>query len=150
MRLRPHHVLDIISDIGCDTKFEPHHYGHSLHTVAEAILADTGIEMEFVVTGDAICHGCMHLLPNGGCDDMMGPADNRRSKQAYNDAHDGRLLRYLGTEAGAKMPVREYLERVAAKMPDIAKVCSHPSEDPAKRLTNLRQGLAKLGVGGGA
>ena len=147
MKLRPHHVLDIVSDYGGGAKFEPHHYGHSLHTVAEAIIADTGIEMEFVVAGDAICHGCMHLQPDGGCDDMMGPAENRRSKQEYNDAHDGRLLRFLGIEPGAKMPVREYLERVNAALPEFAKLCSHPGEDSALRLTNLRQGFAKLGIG---
>ena len=66
---------------------------------------------------------------------------------AYNDAHDGRLLRFLGIEPGAKMPVREYLERVNAALPEFAKLCSHPGEDSALRLTNLRQGFAKLGIG---
>ena len=147
MRLRPHHVLDIVSDIGKGVRFEPHPYGHSLHTVAEAILASTDIKAEWVVGSDAICQGCKHLRPNGSCGDLMGPVDHRRSKQAYNDAHDGRLLGFLGFPAGTRMSVREYLVRVLEKMPEIAKVCSHPGESPAERLAGLEKGLAKLGIG---
>ena len=36
MRLRPHHILDIISSYGHGAEFRPSPYGHAVHTVAEA------------------------------------------------------------------------------------------------------------------
>lgn len=146
MKLRPHHVLDIVSDIGAGTRFEPHPYGHSLHTVAEAILAGTDFEAEWVVGADAICAGCKHLQSDGSCVDMMGPAERRHSKQEYNDAHDRRLLAFLRIAPGAKMTVRKYLERVRGKMPEAAIACSHPGEDSMRRLANLERGLTQLGI----
>jgi hypothetical protein len=38
MRLRPHHFLDIVTSYGADERFEPHPYGHSLHTVASTCM----------------------------------------------------------------------------------------------------------------
>ena len=144
MDLRPHHVLDIVTSIGHDVEFRPHPYGHAVHTVAEAILADTDLEATLVVAADEICRPCVHLQPDGSCDDLR--SSSRTSKQEYNDDLDRRLLEYLGLQAGATMTVRQYLEIVNGKVPGIEAVCTHPPRDPQKRLAGLTRGLEKLGI----
>jgi len=146
MKLRPHHILDIVTDYGEGARFEPHPYGHSLHIVAKAITSDTGIKIQLVVGADAVCQGCKHLQPDGSCDDVLGQLDGKPSKQSYNDDLDRRLLAYLDLKPGAVMTVRQYLQKVNEKVPGIEKVCTHPKEDGRKRLANLTRGLIKLGV----
>jgi len=146
MKLRPHHILDIVTDYGEGVRFEPHPYGHSLHIVAKAITSDTSIKTQLVVGADAVCQGCKHLQPDGSCDDVLGQLDGKPSKQAYNDDLDRRLLDYLGLKAGTVMTIRQYLGKVNKKVPGIEKICTHPKEDQQKRLANLAHGLVKLGI----
>lgn len=146
MKLRSHHILDIITSHGMDAEFKPHPYGHSVHIVAKAILSDMDIKTKLVVAADAVCQGCKHLLPNGQCDDVLSQLDPPPSKQAYNDVLDYRLLDYLNINRDTVMTVREYLEIVNSKVPGIERLCTHPKEDEEKRLNNLARGLVKLGI----
>ena len=144
MKLRPHHLLDIISDHGHGAEFAPHPYGHALHAVAAQVLADTSIEVEFVLAADDICSPCCHLQAGGVCDDVLSQLAEPVSKQAYNDGLDSKLFPYLGIQPGARLTVREFLERVSAHVPGIEQICTHPGEQQADRLQGLRQGLQRL------
>ncbi len=147
MKLRPHHVLDIISGYGHGTEFKPHPYGHAVHTVAAAILTNLGLEIEFVVGADEICRPCRHLRPDGQCDDVLHQLDPPVSKQKYNDDLDRRLIDCLGLTTSGTTTIREYLEGVVKHLPGIEEICTHPGEDRKARLEGLRQGLTKLGLG---
>jgi len=70
MHLRPHHLLDIVTEYGAGTTFEPHPYGHAVHTCAEVVLNDLDTEVQFVVAADFICAPCVHLV-DGVCDDVV-------------------------------------------------------------------------------
>ena len=146
MQLRPHHLLDIVTAHGHGQSFEPHPYGHAVHTVAAAVLSDLDLDIEFIVGADAICQPCKHLQPDGRCDDMLHRLDPPVSKQAYNDGLDRRLLAYLELQPGAVLTVRRFLERVGARVPGIETVCTHPKRDERERLAGLAEGLAKLGI----
>lgn len=146
MKLRPHHVLDIISSHGHGEEFKPHPYGHAVHTVAQAIIADLNFDVEFIAGADEICRPCRHLQASGQCDDVSNHLGVLESKQAYNDALDRKLFGYLGFKEGAIITMRQYLEKVNAKVPGIEQICSHPGEDKARRLEGLKKGLKKLGV----
>ena len=146
MRLRPHHLLDIVAAHGGDSGFAPHPYGHDLHRVARDVLRDLDLLVEFVVGADEICLPCKHLQPNGLCDDVLRQLDPPISKQEYNDGLDRRLFAYLGLSPGSAMPVRRFLSIVSEKTPGIEKVCAHPGEDRKLRLQRLARGLVKLGV----
>jgi hypothetical protein len=146
LRLRPHHILDIVTSHGAGERFEPHPYGHSLHLVAPAILADLGLKTELVVAADAVCQNCRHLHSDGRCDDVLSQLDPAPSKQAYNEVIDCRVLDHLRLTPGAVMTVREYLVRVDQAVPGIEKICTHPKEDERQRLASLTAGLVKLGV----
>lgn len=149
MKLRPHHVLDIIADYGHGAEFKPHPYGHAVHTVARAILAQVERQIEFVVGADEICRPCIHLQSDGRCDDVLSQLDPPISKQAYNDDLDTRVLNYLGLESSESMTIRKYLEIVARHLPGLEEICTHPGEDRATRLQGLQQGVARLGISGG-
>ncbi len=146
MKLRPHHLLDIVSGYGQDVKFGRHPYGHALHTVAETVLSNLELTAEFVIGPDEICAPCRHLRPDGLCDDVLHELDPPISKQEYNDGLDRRLFAYLGIAPGTLMVVREFLAMVERKVPGIEKLCTHPKEDQQRRLDGLTKGLLKLGI----
>jgi hypothetical protein len=146
MQLRPHHILDIVSDYGQDIIYQPHPYGHSLHIVAPKLLSSVDLKVKLVVAADDICKGCMHLKADGTCDDVLAQLHPSPSKQAYNDVLDCRLLDYLAIENNSVMTVRKFLQIVNEKVPGIEKICTHPKEDEKERLKGLVKGLTKLGV----
>jgi hypothetical protein len=143
MRLRPHHLLDIITQYGAGVPFHPHPYGHAVHTVAEAVLADPDVTIEFVVGADDICAPCKHLI-EGRCDDVLSQLDPPLSKQDYNDDLDRRLLARLGIPEGSQLTCRTFAALVRDQMPGTGEVCTHPKEDPASRLSRLTTGLEAL------
>lgn len=146
MRLRPHHTIDIVSSYGRGAEFKPSPYGHAVHTVAGVILSDLDTQVELIVGADEICQPCKHLKPDGLCDDVLSQTDLPRSKQEYNDDLDRRLFAHFGIEPGTVMTVRQFLETVNEHVPGIEAICTHPREDPKRRLEGLSQGLTKLGI----
>lgn len=147
MKLRPHHLIDIITDYGHGVEFGPHPYGHALHLVAARVLNDLSMEVEFVLAADDICSPCLHLQPNGLCDDVLSQLAEPISKQAYNDGLDSKLFSYLGMEPGMRLTQRRFLERVSQHVPGIERVCTHPGEQEADRHQGLAAGLFRLGIG---
>jgi hypothetical protein len=145
MKLRPHHLLDIITQYGQGRPFEPSDYGHAVHTVARLVLADQTQQAEMVVGADDICAPCRNLL-EGCCTDVVSSLDPPVSKQDYNDDLDRRVLGHLGLEAGQVLTIRAFADRTLDRLQDLEQVCSHPGEEPAARLRDLRQGLQRMGL----
>lgn len=152
MRLRPHHLLDIVTDYGHGVEFKPHPYGHAVHTVAAQVVANPGSQVRFVLAADEICCPCRHLRSDGQCGtdvpirDVLHQLREPISKQAYNDELDRRLFSYLGMSPGEEMTVGAFLERVNERTPGLEKICTHPGEQEERRLEGLEKGLARLGV----
>ena len=146
MKLRPHHLIDIVSDYGHGIKFRPHPYGHALHTVAEQVVSDPDTEVKFVLAADDICFPCKHLRADGQCEDVLHQLDEPESKQSYNDRLDSNLFSYLGMQMGTRTTVRAFLERLNEHKPGIEKICTHPGEKAEHRLSGLEKGLMRLGI----
>lgn len=146
LRLRPHHIIDIITGHGKNIQYEAHPYGHSQHIVAPKLLSNLELNIELVLGADDICTGCMHLLPDGLCKDVLAQLKPSPSKQAYNDVLDSRLFDLLEIDPNSKMTTRRYLELVNDRTPGIEKICTHPKEDSEERLAGLIQGLIKMGI----
>jgi len=146
MKLRPHHLVDILSDHGNGVEYTPHPYGHALHSVAAQVLTDPTVEIEFVLAADDICAPCRHLQPDGKCDDILSQLKEPLSKQAYNDRLDSDLFSYLGMMPGMRMKRDEFLGCVSQHLPGIEKICTHPGEIEVGKLQGLRNGLLKLGI----
>ena len=144
MRLRPHHLIDIVRDYGHGIPFEPHPYGHA---VAERVLHNLDLEVTFVLAADDICTPCRHLRADGQCEDVLSQLDPPVAKQAYNDDLDARVFAHLGMQLGTQMTMKDFLETLRAHVPGIEQICTHPGEDKAHRLDGLQKGLARLGAG---
>jgi hypothetical protein len=145
MRARPHHLIDIITQYGQGRPFEPHEYGHAVHTVAAEVIADPSVSIEFGIGADDICAPCKHLV-GGRCDDMITRFDPPVSKHEYNDALDTRLLDFLGMEEGQVMTFAEYLKILRDHLDGLAEVCRWPGQQVEDRHSNLERGLSKLGA----
>ena len=146
LRLRPHHLIDIVTDYGHGQTFAPHPYGHAVHLVAQRVIEDPDLEIEFVLAADDICAPCRHLLPSGCCDDVLHQLTPPTSKQAYNDELDLAVCDHLGIQPGARLPLQAFLARLRQQSPTIAGICAHPGETEADRRVGLTQGLDTLGV----
>lgn len=96
IRLRHHHILDIITSYGAGDKFEPSPYGHAVHSVAQLIISESNTTIELIVGADEICMPCKFHNANGLCDDVLKQLDKPISKQEYNDKLDNRLFEYFG------------------------------------------------------
>jgi len=144
VRLRPHHLIDIVCDYGHGVTFKPHPYGHAAHTVATQVIADPDIEVEFVLAADDICSPCRHLRPDGKCEDVLSQLAEPVPKQVYNDGLDRRLFAYLQMQPGARMTVRAFLEALGRHVPGIEEICAHPGEEKKHRLDGLERGLARF------
>ena len=144
---KPHHLVDIITQYGAGTPFEPHPYGHAVHTVAKAVLDNIDVEIKIELGADDICAPCIHNI-NGLCDDTIDNSDRPlapKSKREWNLLIDKRWSRYLGIKQGDALTVREFcdhIERSLDEMPDIYR--EETPEKTARRRSNLEKGLARI------
>jgi hypothetical protein len=146
MQLRPHHIIDIITDRGNNVQYEPHPYGHAQHIVAPKLLSNLDLNIKLVLETDDICTGCKHLLPDRKCKDVLAQLKPSPSKQSYNDVLDSRLFDSFRIDPNCILSTREFLGLVNERTPGIEKICTHPKEDSKDRLSGLTNGLIKLGI----
>ncbi|MDP4224444.1 MAG: hypothetical protein Q8868_14145 [Bacteroidota bacterium] len=146
LKLRPHHIIDIITGYGNNVQYQPHPFGHARHLVAPKLLSDLNLKVKLVLGADDICTGCRNLLPNGKCSDVLAQLTPSPSKQAYNDVLDSRLFDHFTLAPDCTLSTGEYLEIVNKHTPGLERICTHPKEDPEERLTGLINGLKKLGI----
>jgi len=139
LKLRPHHLLDIVMQYGYGEEFKPSpSHGHAVHIVAQKVLADLGIQIQFVNAADDVCKPCKYLSPDGRC--IQG------TKQVRNTERDRNLLNYLEIPEGTTMTERQFLQIADKRLPRLATLCLWPSQTYHYRLYGLEQGLKKLGV----
>lgn len=145
LRLRPHHLLDIVAAHGAGRAFlDPHPYGHALASVAARVLADLEVVVEFICAADDICAPCRYLV-NGTCTDDIKRFDPPVSKQVYNDALDRRLFSHLKLAELATMTVRKFLALVRHRLEGIEAIWEgNPGEVVQQKKSDLESGLLKL------
>ena len=146
LKLRPHHILDIIRNIGNGSDISPHEYGHLLHSVTESLIYDIDQECQLVVENDDICGPCIHLDENNKCDDILNQTDEKLLKQEYNDQLDTKILSYLEISPMSVIKISEFLKIVSSDLESIVKICTHPKEDMESRRSGLKNGVKLLGI----
>jgi hypothetical protein len=148
IRIKPHHFIDIVTDIGAgETDWQPHPYGHLVHAVASAILADHEVVLEMDFGADDICRPCVHNI-GGLCDDTIDisyrPAAPR-SKRQYNLLLDRRWSERLGLTEGDRLTAREFCRLTRDRSGDITTIYREiPAERTRKRAEQLRKGVERL------
>ena len=108
IKIRPHHLLDIIRDFGNQVEVAEHPWGASLTSVTQEILGGINQKVEFVMGVDAICETCSQLKG-----EICEAKINRDLlMRDYNDRIDRELFEALQLEPGSQLVVREFLQLV--------------------------------------
>lgn len=144
LRLRPHHILDIVRNIGNERPMIPHEYGHLVHEITYQIMNNVHTECELVIENDDICGPCKMLTTDGHCIDVLRQLDEPVSKQEYNDHLDRRILTYLGIEPKTILRISDYLVLIRDHLDDMVDISTHPKEDVEYRRNGLKKGIQKL------
>ena len=148
IRIKPHHFIDIVRDFGRgQTTFEPHPYGHAVHTVAQAVLDDPDVVLEMELGADDICAPCIHNI-NGLCDDTFDTSHRPEaptSKREWNLLIDQRWCERLGLEQGARLSARQFCQLLRDRMGDITPIYREvPPERTAERAGDIARGMDGL------
>jgi hypothetical protein len=148
IRIKPHHFIDIITALGRgETSFEPHPYGHAVHTVAASLLKDRDAMLEMELGADDICQPCKHNK-DGLCDDTIDTSfrpDAPSSKRLYNLTIDQRWCQRLSLKQGDRITAREFCQRLDKQTDDISDIYrENPNRHSALRKKDLRAGIIKF------
>ena len=142
--IKPHHFVDILTEVGAGrTSFEPHPYGHAVHTVATALLRDPDATVRIELGADDICAPCVHNV-DGVCVDTIDTSfrpDAPESKREWNLLIDERWCERIGVEQGDVMSARELCGRIRGGMrhaPDIYR--EMPADGTSERMVKLETG----------
>ena len=149
--IKPHHFVDVITAYGDGRSvFEPHAYGHALHTVAEQILARRDVILRMELGADDICSPCCHNV-NGLCNDSIDTSyrpDAPASKREWNLLIDRRWCKRLGLRQDDQFTARELCERIRDRSGDITAIYREiPAERTADRQSKLCRGVARFLAG---
>ncbi len=148
VRIKPHHFVDIITSFGRGkVKFEPHPYGHAVHTVSEQILSAPDVLLEMDLGADDICRPCIHNIA-GLCDDTIDTSwrpDAPESKRQWNLIIDQRWCKRLGLAQGDQLTARQFCELLRDNIADITDIYREiPADRTADRHKNLKEGVRIL------
>ncbi len=148
MRLRPHHLLDIVTGFTPDEDpdYVPAPGENGVRTITRLVGRTLDVMATFIIGPDVICEPCSHLGADGRCDRILQHHNPPQAMDDYNDPLDARVLAYLGLEPGVTLSVRSFLERVNAHVPGIETICTHPGQEQSDRLAGLEVGLVALGI----
>lgn len=146
--IKPHHFVDIIRAFGEGrTQFEPHPYGHALHSVAAEILANSNVPLRIELGADDICQPCRHNV-HGLCDDTIDTSfrpQAPRSKQEWNVRIDQRWCERLGLGQGDRRTARELCLLIRDRAGDLAGIYPEiPCQIVAERVSWLIKGLKRF------
>ena len=108
VRIRPHHLLDILRDYGNEVERDTHPFGASLKEVADNVLSRIDQNISLVSGVDSVCISCSKLQ-DGIC---TAKIDDDLMMRDYNDSLDDKLFRAMRIPQGSEMTVRSFLEIV--------------------------------------
>jgi hypothetical protein len=147
IRIKPHHLIDIINYYGADSlRLTPHPYGHAYHLVAQRLLDDREVLLQLELGADDICAPCDHNI-DGICDDVLDQTARPqvpRLKRVYNLRLDRRWCERLELAPGQRLTSAAFCERLLTLEGDIRDVYREmPAEFAAERLVNIKRGAAR-------
>lgn len=148
IRIKPHHFIDIVTALADpDAKFEPSPYGHAVHSVAEAVLADRDAQLVMELGIDDICEPCIHHR-GAVCDDVIDTSfrpEAPESKMAYNLRIDQRWCERLGVTQGSRMSAREFVRLLRDRSNELSEIYrENPPDRVGRRAEQLAKGIANF------
>jgi hypothetical protein len=151
IRIKPHHFVDILTSFGKgQRRFEPHPYGHAVHSVAEAVAGDPDVVLQMEFGADDICAPCVHNI-DGLCDDTIDTSFRPAApslKREWNLRLDRRWSAALGLCEGDRLSARRFCELLRDGPEDLTDIYREiPAGMTAERAANLRKGVAAFLAG---
>ncbi|MGQ9652119.1 MAG: hypothetical protein ACUVXJ_18630 [Phycisphaerae bacterium] len=147
IRIKLHRFVDIMTSYGRGERFEPHPYGHAVHTVAERILGNRDVMLVVELGADDICGPCKHNV-GGTCDDVIDTSYRPQApprKQDWNLLIDQRSCKRLGLSQGDRLTARQFCERLRDQAGDITDIYREiPAEMTAERAKALQAGVRRF------
>ncbi|HRU06640.1 MAG TPA: hypothetical protein P5137_12800, partial [Candidatus Brocadiia bacterium] len=123
--IKPHHFVDIITSFGAgQSDPQPHPYGHAVHTVTKAVLADRDVLLRMELGADDICAPCKHNI-SGLCGDTIDTSYRPlapKLKREWNLLIDQRWLQRLGLREGDTLTARQMCQRIQDRAGDITDI----------------------------
>jgi hypothetical protein len=146
--IKPHHFVDIITSLGAgNVSFEPHPYGHAVHTVTKRLLDDADVLLVIELGADDICAPCRYNL-DGLCEDTIDTSYRPSApplKRDWNLRIDRRWCERLGIAQGEQLSARDLCLRLRDRAGDITDIYREiPAERTADRRANLEKGIARF------
>ena len=143
--IKPHHFVDIIASFGAGQRiFQPHPYGHAVHTVSQRILNNCDILLKIELGADDICKPCMHNV-SGSCDDTIDISFRPTapsSKRDWNLLIDRRWCDRIKVKQGDRLSARELARRIRDHMGDITDIYREiPADRTDERARKLLKGI---------
>ncbi len=143
LKLRPHHLLDIMRDYGNGLVTGAHPYGAALADVTRAVLADFDQEIILVSGVDSICRPCAKLQ-DGLC---VARINDKLLMRTYNDGLDARLFKRIKLQEGQLITVRAFMAIVQDDLEGIVGLFDAPANNYAVRLRGTRKALENIQAG---
>ncbi len=145
IEIKPHHFVDIITSFGDGKRaFQPHPYGHAVHTISQRILDNHDILLEIELGADDICKPCIHNV-SGSCDDTIDTSFRPTapsSKRDWNLLIDRRWCERIKVKQGDKLSARELAKQIQDYMEDITDIYREiPADRTTERARKLLRGL---------
>ena len=141
LRIKPHHLLDIIRDLGAGKKHEPHPYGHDVHRLARILRHNPHTVFVLTAEADSICEPCCNLIDSRCVDTTTSPG-GEISKESWNRLIDGRIFKRLGLEEGAAISALDFCRLASERLGDLYTLYAEVDpEKTAVREKNLTRGL---------
>jgi len=148
IRIRPLHFVDIICDYGSGVdEFQPHPYGHAVHTVANRMIRDKETLLEITLEPDDVCIPCVHNV-NGVCDNVLDRSFRPSAPPMMRDWDfliNTRWCERLGIAEGDRYTARELCERLRDRAGDITELFPEFTDNRATvKAKNLAAGVKKF------
>ncbi|NQT16829.1 MAG: DUF1284 domain-containing protein [Planctomycetes bacterium] len=148
IRVKPHHFIDILAALGRgQTTFDPHPYGHAVHTVAARLVDEPDALLEIELDADDICRPCEHNV-DGRCDDTIDTSfrpEAPSSKREYNLLIDRRWCERLQLRPGQTIDARQFCHRLRQSADDLTAIYrENPADRTAQRAREIRAGIEEF------
>ena len=142
LKIKPHHLLDVIRDYGAGRSWKPHPYGHAVHTVAQSLLNDREQAVVLVLGVDAICDPC-RKNDNGTCTDWTESPGHRIRKEDWNRRIDQRIFELFELEQQTVISALDFARLALRQLDDVYAIWREvPREQTRERVKNLSRGLS--------
>jgi hypothetical protein len=145
MRIKPHHLVDIISSFGSGKpEFKPHPFGHAVHIVAETVFTNPDVEFQIELGADTICSPCKYNV-NNACIDTIDTSFRPlapKSKNEWNLLIDRRWCGKLALKQGDVLTARRFAGILLEKAGDVSDIyCEFPPDLTLRKQAAIEKGV---------